>query len=198
MEAGTRERQQGSGSEGGTLPEDAPPAIEKAAAGGAESKKVTPQEEQDALRWLLGSGGKSIEHTVEIEWDTADEGRKTIPWRIRSLPAKRIEEIENENRETPDDPFSQLREPRASASLVAEATVWPDIRSAEFRTPAEATELNPGREPDADPTDALMRVFMFQPGLLSGIAGEIRSISGYDPRRVGPARRTVTRAVGNS
>ncbi|MCA1571142.1 MAG: hypothetical protein LC798_12665 [Chloroflexi bacterium] len=81
---------------------------------------------------------------------------------------------------------------------MAAATVSPDIRSEEFRRPAEATERNPGREPDADPADALLRVFMFQSGLLSGVAGEIRSISGYDPNRVGQAKRSLTRAVGGS
>jgi hypothetical protein len=177
------------------LPADAPEGVRKAANG--QHKDVTVQEEQEALKWLLGSAGKPMEYTSVLQWET-DEGMKPIRWRIQSLPAATIERVENENRQDPGDPFSRTQEPRTSAALVVEATIFPDVRSVQFRTPLEPTERNPGREPDADPVDALLRMFRYQSGLLMGLAGEVRRISGYDPQRVGIAKRSVTRAVSNS
>lgn len=179
------------------LPDDAPAGVRKAEAGNGQEKTITPQEEREAMRYLLSSAGKPMEYTAPVEWET-DNGPKKIPWRLRSLPAREIDRIETENRQEGSNPFEGLKEPNASAALVAAATVFPDIRSEEFRRPPEPTDTNPDRIADADPADALMRVFEFQSGLLSGLAGEVRRISGFDPQRVGMAKRSLTRAVGNS
>ena len=187
------------------LPTDAPRAIREAADGPVEEAdprdrkqpgKVTAVEESEALQWLIDAGGTPMEYTVPVRWDTKD-GMKQIAWRIQSMPGGRIDEIENANRQG-DGPFAPINQIRAAAAIVAEATRSPDIHSEQFRRPTEATPSNPDRLPDADPVDALLRVFQFQSGLLVGLAENVRAISGWSADRVGQADRVLTRAAGNS
>lgn len=169
----------------------APGGLEKAAGDEDQQKSVTPREEREALAYLLGSGGKAFAHTVPIEWDT-DDGRKTIKWKIRSMAGTRIDEIEREARKDENDPFAGINQYQAAAGIVAEATVFPDVKSEEFRTPPE------GGRPDADPADALQRIFRYQSGVLVGLAERVREISGWGEDRVGQAKRDLVRAAGNS
>lgn len=165
------------------LPPDAPDGLRKAAEGGAD--RMTVGEERDALDFLLGAT-KPVEYDVPVKYDTS-AGRKELTFRIRQLDGKVILKLEDSHKKG-TGPFAELDDIAFNAALVAEATV--------FLTDASGREVDPkGHEFIGDlgfgPAEAMEVRFKFQPGILDGVAGQIRSISGYSPDRVGAAERAA-------
>lgn len=197
MEAATQTTQK---PEGGKSPEPdplegGPDALGKAAEGGDDAKALSTREEQEALDFLLSSS-EALPHKVPVTLLT-DKGDRTIMWRVRQMDGREIDAIEERNRKGSGGPYAELDDLRVNAEMVANATLWPDVTSERFRTPAP-TDTNPSPAPDADPTDAVLRVFRWQSGLLAGISGEIRRVSGWSADRVGKAQRVLVDAAGNS
>jgi hypothetical protein len=188
---GTRPRQDAEPKTTGA--EGAPDALEAAAKGVEQAKQITDAEEQEALDFLLSPHGP-VEHSVPVTLLTP-AGKKTIRWRIRQMDGKRILALEDEHT---DENTGKMDDIGVWAALVAEATVFPDVTSVQFRTPPP---LEPGAAPsapDASPADSLRRVFRFETGLLQGIASQVRTISGWSVDRVGTAQRVLVDAAGNS
>lgn len=171
--------------------EHAPEAVTEAAQSPDAAKRLTENEEQEALDFLLGASGP-LPFKLPVTIYT-DRGDRKIGWTIRQLDGKRILALEDEHT---DDQTGKVDDLALNAAIVAEATIFPDVASEKFRTPPPVD----GRTfaPDAAPTDALLRIFRFQSGLLTGIAAQVRSISGWSVDRVGSAQRVLVDAAGNS
>lgn len=175
------------------LPPDAPDGL-KAAADGEDLPGADEGEqlkaEFSALDYLTGAT-KALTFDVPVRYDT-EEGEQEIKFRIRQLDGARIIEIEDENTQGAG-PFAKLDDVAFNAALVAEATEYiedatgkrEEIKGAEFL----------GGVPD--PAEAMRIRFKFQSGLLAGVAGEVRRVSGYAPGRVQMAQKVLQRAVGN-
>lgn len=172
-----------------TLPTGAPEGLVKAAQG----KDVTGDEERDVIDFLLGKQA-APRYKVEVKFDTP-KGTRELVWTLRALDGRRIFALEKEYTKTGSGvPYGDLDDIAFNAALVAEATVEiaspsgrkVDIKSDEFRAGC------------ASPVDALMQRFHYQSGVLAGLAGQVREISGWSPDRIGSAQRVITTAVGNS
>lgn len=168
------------------LPPDAPQSARDAA-----DRKMTVESdpegeaEKGALDWILGGATIRPGRFVPVQYETPDGMRKLV-FRILALDPSRITELENQHRKGAG-PFADIDELPFNAALVAEATEYItdvsgrkiDLTSQEFR----------GDKPS--PALALQQKFAFQGGLLDGVAGQVRRISGYDPQRVGGAERSL-------
>lgn len=169
------------------LPPDAPDALRTAADGKADD--VTIGGEHEALSYLLGAT-KPVEYDVPVKFDTP-AGTKELTFHIRQLDGKAIIKKEDAHRKG-SGPFAELDDIAFNADLVAEATVWISDatgRKVEPNSPEFDGGLGYG------PALAMETRFKFQPGILDGIAGQIRSVSGYAPDRVGTAERATDRVM---
>lgn len=179
---------------------DAPDALERAA--GADAEDVDAKEEGEALDFLLGAT-QALRFDVPVTLDTP-KGPKKLVFVIEQIDGKKIIDLEKQYRNG-TGPFAEVDDIGLNAAIVSEATK--EIRDAvdEGATP------KPGVDPSSEKfrggipsaADAMQIRFKFQPGLLDGVAGEIRRVSGYATDRVGQAERanaraTITNAVGNS
>lgn len=177
------------------IPPDAPEAVTKSAKG----EKVNEEEERGALSFLLGAQ-RAPRYRVTVQYDT-DDGRKELAWVLRALPAEKLDEIEKRNtKEGGPGQLPQMDDQRIAAETIAEATV-------EIRDPVTGDSTNPReerfrRQPDGeiieDPAEVLHQRFYYQSGVLAALVGEVRSISGWGPDRVGRAQRVIVDAAGNS
>lgn len=172
------------------LPDDAPEAVRQAADGEAEKVKVGG--EKTALDWLLGAT-RPVEYDVPVKFDTP-EGPKELVFHIRQLDGKTIIDTEDEHRKG-TGPFAELDDIAFNADLVAKATLHFTDPSGRKIDPRSAEFL--GENPFG-PAIAMEARFRFQPGLLDGVAGEIRKVSGYAPDRVGAAERSTDRVLGEA
>lgn len=173
------------------LPPDTPEAIKAAADGSA--KDVTVKAERDALDWLLGAS-KPVEYDISTKFDTP-AGTKELIFHIQQLDGKKIIKLEDEHRKG-TGPFAELDDIAFNAALVAEATLLIKDGKREV-SPAEPEFIG---DLGFGPAMAMELRFKYQPGLLDGVAGQIRSVSGYAPDRVGAAERAnevVQEALGD-
>ena len=172
------------------LPEGAPAGLQDAARG----EEVDGLGESEALRFLLGRT-QPLLFDVPVKYDTP-EGQKRIVFVVRQVDGGRILELEKEHRKG-DGPFAELNDVALNAALVAEscvAIVDPSLEDAEVDPKSDAFV---GGSPGG-PSMAMQIRFKFQSGLLDGVSGQIRSVSGYNPTRVEAANRSIRDAAGNS
>jgi hypothetical protein len=169
------------------LPEDAPPALRSAANNATD--EITAQEEKSALDWLLGATTR-LTYTVPVEYETPT-GLQTLRFQLQQMDAKRIETIDTENRKG-EGPFAKLDTSAFNAQVVAEATIH--IEDESGRKVAPESEEFRGQAPS--PALAMGARFKYQPGVLEGVAEEIRKSAGYGGDRVGSAQRVMVDAVG--
>lgn len=175
------------------LPPETPEGLRKAADG--EAGEMTVREEKGALDYLLGAT-KPVEYDVPVKYDTP-AGVKELTFHIRQLDGKAIIKMEDKHRKG-SGPFAELDDIMFNAEIVAAATLWltdTSGRQVDPRSPDFIGELGFG------PAEAMELRFKFQPGVLDGLAGQIRSISGYAPDRVGTAEqadgRVLSEALGS-
>jgi hypothetical protein len=178
------------------LPPDTPEAVRKAADG--EGEKVTVGEERGALDYLLGPT-KPVEYDVPVKYDT-EAGPKELTFHIQQLDGKAIIKMEDSHRKG-TGPFAELDDIEFNADLAAAATLYIEDETGRQVDP-RSEEFMGGMGFGA--ALAMETRFKFQPGLLDGVAGQVRSVSGYAPDRVGSAERagakkteeTTTAALG--
>lgn len=179
MDASTQQRPSGTDPRPG-VPADAPEAVRN---GG---KDATPEQEHDAIHWLLGAQAPP-RYDITIDFDTP-EGMKKLVLTVRALDGKTFEKIEKANTNTDAGPFGEMDDLRVNAEVTAAALI-------EFRDPETGATVTKEDEKFraglADPADAIAQRFHWQSGLLSGVAGEVRRISGWAPDRVQKAVRVV-------
>lgn len=159
-----------------------------------QSPEEAVDKEAGALDFLLGAPA-AIKYDVPVTIDIPGGRQAELTFVIRQMDGKRIIELENEHRTGGMGPFSEIDDIAFNAHLVAEGT-------------EKIVDKGSGREVTPDsmewigdqvtPQDAMRARFRFQSGVLAGIAGQIRAISGYRPDRVGTAERPMRHAVGNS
>lgn len=171
------------------LPDGAPPGLEDAARG----KEVDGPGESEALEFLLGRT-QPILYDVPVKFDTP-AGQKRLIFVVSQLDGERILAIEKDNRKG-DGPFAELDDVACNAAMVAESCV----AIVDEKTGAEIDPKSDrfvGGVPGGVPM-AIKTRFKYQSGLLDGVAGQIRSVSGYNPSRVEAANRSIRDAVGGS
>lgn len=166
---------------------------------------LTEDDERDALDFLLAPKPPRL-YGVPVEYDT-EAGTKRLTFVVRGMDGRQLDKIEQRN---VSDVTGKIDAISAECQLVAEACVFLEGRaghqvklaSDEFLTiRVQKPDGEPGEMVEqrlASPADALEARFRTQLGLVSGVAGQVRRISGYDARRIGDAQRRLSTAVGNS
>lgn len=173
------------------LPDGAPSGLSDAADGRAD--EVDGAQESEALNFLLGRT-EPLLYDVPVKYDTP-KGQKKLTFVVKQLDGERILEIEKENRKG-DGPFAELDDVMCNAQMVAEATVA-------IVDEATGAEVDPNSErfiggAPGGTTMAMRIRFKYQSGVLDGVSGQVRSVSGYNPNRVEAASRSIRDAVGGS
>lgn len=222
MEAVQTETTRVDGTEGPTAPLPGQPTVAAAQArrsseDDAEAKQaaateafardhegLTDENERDALDFLLAPKPPRL-YDVKVEYETEDGPRK-LTFVIRAYDGRKIDDIEQSNRSEVTRKFDQIT---ADCQLVGAATAWLEGRPG-HRVELTSTEFLTVRMPNPDkagemiehklasPADALEAKFRTQLGIVSGVAQQIRRVSGYDASRVGMANRRLVNAAGNS
>jgi hypothetical protein len=165
---------------------------------------LTDEDERDALDFLLAPKPPR-QYGVKVQYDT-EAGSRPLTFVIRGMDGRRLDAIEQSH---VSEATGKLDVISAEMQIVAEATLHLEdgsgrkvaLDSQEFLTVRRPNPDNPdGFEQMrlASPADALEARFKTQLGLLSGVARQVRIISGYDPQRVGHAQRRLAGAVGKS
>lgn len=161
---------------------------------------LTEEDERDALDFLLAPKPPRL-YGVKVEYETED-GARDLTFVIRGVNGRKIDELEQAHVKESPDGSQRVDQISSDLGLVAEGCVKLvtlkqalDLRSERFRT-----ILVPGKDPIlmASPAEALEARFGTQLGLISGVAREIRRVSGYDRSKVGAAQRRLMDAAGNS
>lgn len=173
------------------LPGGAPDGLKDAARGHAD--EVDAEQESEALNFLLGRT-QPLLYDVPVKYDTP-HGQKQLVFVVKQLDGERILEIEKENRKG-DGPFAELDDVMANAQMVAEACVAIVDKRTGAEVVPDSEEFIGGAPGGA--TMAMRVRFKYQSGILDGVSGQIRSVSGYNPSRVEAATRSVRDAVGGS
>ena len=165
---------------------DAPEPVQRAAVGG----KVSPDEERTALAWFL-EPQRPLRYRCEVQFDTP-EGLKPMTLIVRSIPQADMEKIENRNRKG-EGLMAEYDDFQVNVEIVGEALVAIEAGNEEI-------EPNDPRVLSGLPSiaEAMKARFYYQPGVLSGVAAEVRRISGWGTDRVGRAERVLTHTAGNS
>jgi hypothetical protein len=171
------------------LPSGAPDALKDAARGG----EVDGKGESEALGFLLGRT-QPLVFDVPVKFDTP-AGQKKLVFAVRQVDGSRILELEKEHRKG-DGPFAELDDVAFNAALVAEACVAIEDPTADVEVDPQSDQFIGGAPGGA--AMAMQVRFKFQSGLLDGVAGQVRSVSGYNPSRVESANRSIRDAAGNS
>jgi hypothetical protein len=166
--------------------EGAPDGVRRSAVGA----KVTPEQERSALTWFL-EPQRPLRYRVPVQYDTP-EGVQTLTLLMRSIPQHDMERIEQRNRKG-DGPLAEYDDFQVNAEMVGEALVA-------FVDGEEEIVANDPRVLSGLPSvaEAMKARFYYQPGLLAGLASEVRRISGWGTDRVGRAERVLTATAGNS
>jgi hypothetical protein len=172
------------------LPDGAPDALLAA----ARDEEVNGKGESEALDFLLGRT-QPLLFDVPVKYDTPT-GQKKIVFVVRQVDGERLLELEKEHRKG-DGPFAELNDVAFNAAVVSEACVVIEDPSVEGAEIDPKTEQFIGNAPGG-PAMAMQLRFKYQAGLLDGVAGQIRSVSGYNPTRVESANRSIRDAAGNS
>jgi hypothetical protein len=160
------------------------------------------KDERDALDWLLGSKPQ-VEYGVPVTLLT-ESGDATFTWVIRQMDGRKIDGIEARHRNEMTGKYDRIG---ADCDVAAEATVCLqsesgrklDPKSEEFRTMRVRDTRNGEVTTLVHPSagEAIAARFRLQLGVVSGVASEVRRISGYDPEKVGSAKRRLVVASGN-
>jgi hypothetical protein len=171
-----------------------------------DHEELTDDDERDALDFLLAPKPARL-YGIPVQYDT-EKGVMPLIFVVRGMDGRKIDAIEQRNVSAETGKLDAVT---AECQLIAEACVFVEgrpghqvkVTSDEFLTvrvpaPTEADPRAMEMRKLASPADALEARFKTQLGLLSGVAAQIRRISGYDPRRVGEAERRLIGAVGNS
>lgn len=161
---------------------------------GGDAAAMSPDEEAGALNYLLGARAP-LPYDVKSTLETVD-GPKPLTFVIRQMDGRKIDAIETRNRDKTTGVLDQIS---CDVQLVGEACLFivdatgkqTDPKSEAFRT------VRPEQPPLASPADALEARFREQLGILSGVAREVRRVSGWAPERVGQADRRLVDAAGN-
>lgn len=169
----------------------------------ARGHKVDGAGERSAVRHLLGQQ-RAPKYKVRVDFAT-DDGDVRLWFYVKSLGSKRIDQIENAH--TDKTKVTATGEPESdqlaiNAEIVADATMT--ISDDEPGTPAYETGAK--TKPDdreflsgmVTAAAALQARFHWQEGLLTGVAREVRRISGWAPDRVGQAERVLVDVAGGS
>lgn len=165
---------------------------------------LTEENERDALDFLLAPKPPRL-YDVKTTYDTEDGPRK-LTFVVRGVDGRKLDSIEQAH---VSETTGRLDRISADCQLVAESTTFlegrlghqVELTSQQFLTVKVPNPDNPSgfeEQQLASPADALEARFRTQLGLVSGVAAEIRRVSGYDPERVGSAKRRLVNAVGNS
>lgn len=169
------------------LPEETPGSVVRAATG----EKVDAKGEESALDFFLGATYRP-EYTVKVEFETS-AGMRPLTFRLWALDDRELQRIDAAHRKDADSPFAKLDATGFNAEMVSKATKY--ITDGARRIAPDSEEFV-GQIPD--PVAAMELRFKYQPGLLEGLAEEIRKLSGYSRDRVGSAQRALVDAAGNS
>lgn len=161
---------------------------------------LTEENERDALDYLLAPKPPRM-YGVKVEYETED-GTRSLTFVIRGVNGRKIDDLEQANVKDTPDGARRMDQISADLALVAEGClklVTPK-QEVELRSESFRTIIRPGHDPLllASPAEALEARFGTQLGLVSGVAREIRRVSGYDPSKVGAAQRRLMDAAGNS
>lgn len=165
-------------------------AAEAAANGKPEN---APAGGEEALLGFLLGDTPPIVFDCEVKIALPPNGKDAeVVWELVQMDGADIDKIETAN--MPNGPMGEANDLRINAELTTAASIaWVlpsgrriDPRSEEFRRGV------------ADPVDAMVRTFRYQQGILSGVAQEIRRISGWTNDRVGKAQAKPVAALGGS
>lgn len=159
--------------------------------GSPEQKAEAFNDEVGALDYLLGQQAPQ-RFSVKTHVDT-DKGRKALTFHLHQIDGDKIIELEDENRKG-SGPFAELDDVRLNAGIVSEALIELEDETGK-KTDAKSPEFI-GQF--VDPKIALEKRFQFNPGILAGVAGQVRGMAAYSGDRVEPAEHAVKRAVSNS
>lgn len=154
----------------------------------ANGEVLTDEEEHAALHFLLGPRTR-IEHKVKIQYDTP-EGEKPLTFIITARDGRELDKIEQANISEVTGNLDQVTTwcqivAAATMRIVDETGESIDPKSETFRT------VNPEQPPLASPADAIEARFKTQMGLIAGLSGRVRSISGWNPEKVGTVERVL-------
>lgn len=167
----------------------------------AEEQAQLDEEERGALDWLLAAE-QPPPYEVEVQFLTP-QGFKPLTFVIVPVDGRKITDIEERNTSGSGPAISRkLDEVANNAELVAAATLYIEDPADGAKIKLGAPEFK-GEMPGATAATALERRFARQSGLLMGVAGQVRSISGYNSDHVGKARQRavsdkLVSAVGGS
>lgn len=194
------------------LPAGAPPALRTAAdagmAGADEAPLAGPTPDRDrpvaeqraeasALDFVLGAP-RPLKYDVPVTVDVPGGRSAEMVFVVRQVDGSRILELEDEHTQG-IGPFAKLDDARFNAALVSEACIEMQEKNSNGQVVRRVTADSPEFVGQfGSPAIAMEKRFGFQAGVLSGIAGQIRSVSGWRPDRVGQAERPIREAVGNS
>jgi len=157
--------------------------------GSAEEGELD-EAEKGALDWLL-TAEKPPPWEVKVQ-SLTPEGFKPLVFVIEPQDGRKIVEIEDRNT-SGQGPLRKLDEIANNAELVAAATVGIEDPATGRKIKLNSPEFL-GDMPGASPATALERRFARQAGLLMGVAGQVRSISGYNSDHVEKARHRAVSA----
>lgn len=172
------------------LPEGAPESLADAARG----EEIDGKDEYQALDFVLGPT-TPLEFDIDAKVETP-KGLRKLTFHVRQL--ENVASIEAEYRKDTGDPFAAVDLEGLNAAIVARATLYIQDASGRKIKPTDAAFLGEGDEVIPDPDIAMKVRFKYQPGILSGIAREVRQVGGWGGDRVESAERSIREAVGNS
>lgn len=154
---------------------------------------VTEEEARGALSYLLGAR-KPLPYEVKTTYET-EHGPKPLTFVIRQVDGRKIDAIEGRHRDRTTGILDQIG---ADVSVAAEGLIAIEDESGArvAATSEEFRTVHPEQPPLASPIDALTARFATQLGILSGVAREVRRVSGWAPERVGQAERRLVDAAG--
>lgn len=164
---------------------------------------LSEEDERDALDYILGARSPR-QYDVKVTLDT-DTGQADLIFVIQAQDGLKIDKIEQRH---VSDATGRLDQYAADAEIVGDATVCllsprtgrqVNPRDEKFRTMqvrrVDTDEMGELTHPNAGA--ALQARFRDQLGLLSGVAREVRRVSGFDVGRVAEAKRRLVAASGN-
>lgn len=168
-------------------------AIAKAA--DPDRQRLSPEDEHGALSFLLGAR-QPLLYDVRTTYATPT-GDKPLTFVVKQMDGRKIDEIETRHRNQTSGLLDQLS---ADTELVANACVEIVDDTGERTSPVseQFRTTNPQQPPLASTAQALEVRFREQMGVLSGVAREVRRVSGWAPDRVQTAERRLVEASGNS
>jgi hypothetical protein len=132
---------------------------------------LSTEEQADALDWFLAdSDDEDDTHSFQINVGTMKH-KKWVTWTVRPVDPDKLRRIRRAsagNRMTRRAGNNEFDEVAANIAIVVEGTVYPDIRAA-------------AKEKGMVAPEEWVRIrFRRRPGLLTQIAAEVMSCSGYD------------------